>query len=112
MPLPTCNPWPANTVRFSDQISACLAKSAGAGPNELPEEVFLAVVLDSLQRLAVDGVAGFQNLNQYVVCEGEANAHQAFAQFNFVSLPIQASASQLKQQILWMLANPLCANSA
>lgn len=112
MPLPTCNPWPANTVRFSDQLAACLGRSSGAGPNELPEETFLAVVLDSLQRLAARGVTGFQNLTQYQPCEGEANAHQAFAQFNFVSLPIQASATQLKQQILWQLGNALCGNSA
>ena len=108
MALPTCNPWTSNTVRDSQQIAACKEKSARAGGQELQDVTFLLTVLDSLQRLAVIGAEGFQNLSGYNQCDGEANAHNAYVQLNELSPPIQANSAELKQLILWQLANPMC----
>lgn len=83
-----------------------------AGSQELPEITFLLTVLDSLQRLAVVSAAGFQNLSALERCDNEANAHNAYVQLNETSAPIKANAAELKQIILWQLANPLCALSA
>jgi len=112
MPLPNCNPWISNTVRFSDQQAACKERSAQASANELPDVTFLLTVLDALQRLAVDGVAGFELLDAYNQCDGEANSHNAYAQLITLSAPVQSNKAELKQMILWQLANPLCANNA
>lgn len=112
MPLPTCDPWPANTLRQSDQVAACRGNSGQADAYELPDETFLYLVIDSLQRLAVDGVAGFANLSQYLACEGETNARLAYARLVQTTLPVQASKSEAKQIILWQLGAALCANNA
>jgi len=112
MGQPTCNPWIANTIRQSDQLSARRQNSAKASTYELPDETFLAAVIDALQRLAVKGVTGFQNITTYNNCDGERTAHDANVQFMQVSLPIQTATTQQKQQILWQLASALCANAA
>lgn len=112
MPLPTCDPWITNTLRQSDQVAACRGNSGQADAYELPDEIFLYLVIDSLQRLAVDGVAGFSNLSQYLSCEGETNARLAYARLVQTTLPIQASKSESKQIILWQLGAALCANNA
>lgn len=112
MPLPTCDPWVNNTLRQSDQIAACRGNSGQADAYELPDETFLYTVIDALQRLAVDGVAGFSNLSQYIACEGETNARLAYARLVQTTLPIQASKSEAKQIILWQLGAALCANNA
>lgn len=104
--------WAANTVRNTAQTSACLDKSALAATFELPLETFLAVVLDALQRLAVDGVAGFQPLANYDMCDGENNANKANCKFMPLSLPIEADPTEMKQQILWLLGAALCTNGA
>lgn len=108
----TCNAFADNTVRQSDQISACLPKSALAATRELPEETFLLTVLDALQRLAVGGVEGFVNLNTYDMCEAETNANNASCALLPLSAPVQTDATEIKQQILWMLGNALCTNGA
>lgn len=107
-----CDAWTNNTVRQTDQISACLPKSALAATLELPEEIFLAVVLDALQRLAVDGVAGFVNLSTYNNCDGEENANNAQCKFMPLSLPVQTSKTEQKQQVLYLLGRALCTNGA
>lgn len=112
MALPTCNPWTSNTVRQSQQVAACNERSARAAGQELEDVTFLLTVLDSLQRLAVKGATGFQNLSAYIRCDGEANAHNAYVQLNELSAPIQANSTELKQLILWQLANPMCSLGA
>jgi hypothetical protein len=110
--LPTCNPFPANTVPESSQLSACKPVSAMAAQWELLDSTFLATVLDALQRLAVAGVEGFENLSAYEVCDGDANASNAHCALQFVTLPVQFDPTNVKQQILWQLGNALCANNA
>lgn len=112
MPLPDCDPWPANTVRFSQQQAACVEHSGRAGEQELPDVTAWLTVIDSLQRLAVDGVTGAQPLSEYRKCEGEANAHNAYVQLMALSPPIQANVAELKQVALWQLGNLLCGNNA
>ena len=73
---------------------------------------FFAAVIDVLQRLAVDGVAGFQLLSAYNSCDGEQNSKNAFCSIGNITLPWQFNKAELKQMILWQLANPLCANNA
>lgn len=46
------------------------------------------------------------------MCDSENNAHSAYVQINGISAPIQANSAELKQMILWQLANPLCALNA
>ena len=104
--------WANNTIRNTAQTSACLDKSALSATHELPEEIFLAVVLDALNRLAVDGVAGFQPLANYEMCDAETNANKAQCKFMPVSLPIETDATEQKQQILWLLGAALCTNGA
>lgn len=104
----SCNAWDGNTVRVTDQISACLPKSALGAMRELSEETFLYAVLDALQRLAVAGVEGFVNLNTYDMCDAEINAKNASCALTTLSAPVQAEATEIKQQILWLLGNPLC----
>lgn len=104
--------WTNNKVKNTAQTSACLDKSALAATWELPEEVFLAVVLDALNRLAVDGVAGFQLLSNYLMCDAENNANKAYCKFMNFTLPIQTEAAEMKQQILWLLGATLCTNAA
>jgi hypothetical protein len=108
MALPTCNPWTNNTIRDSDQVAACKERSALAGSQELQDVTFLLTVLDSLQRLAVVSAEGFENLSAYEMCDAEVNAHEAYVKINTLSPPIQANSAELKQMILWQLANPLC----
>ena len=112
MGLPNCNPWLANTIRQSDQLSAFRQNSALASTYELPDETFFAMVIDALQRLAVAGVTGFENIEGYSNCDGERTAHDANVQFMQTGLPIQTATTQQKQQITWLLANALCANAA
>lgn len=111
MPV-SCNAFANNTVRQTDQISACLPKSALAATRELPEELFLYAVLDALQRLAVSDVTGFVNLSTYDMCDAEKNAANAYCALRELSAPIQAEATEIKQQILWLLGNALCTNNA
>jgi len=112
MALPTCNPWTSNTIRDTDQVAACKERSARASFQELPDVTFLLAVLDSLQRLAVAGAECFENLDAFEMCDSEANAHDAYVRIHEISPPIQANAAELKQLILWQLANPLCALGA
>jgi hypothetical protein len=108
MPLPSCNPWASNTVRFSDQIAACRETSSRALETELHEVTFLLTVIDALERRAKGATGTFQPLTAYNQCDGEANAKNAFCSLNFLSPPFQADKSELKQIILWQLANGLC----
>lgn len=112
MPTPSCNPWPDNTVRFSDQQTACREPSTGVGLYELLDATFLATVIDALQRLAVAGVTGAQPLTDYNVCDGETNAKNAYCSLNDTTLPIQTNTAEQKQVVLWQLGNLLCANNA
>lgn len=112
MAIPSCDPWGANTIRASERIVASRETTPRAGEYELEEETFLALVLDSVQRLAVKGVTGFPNLSTAEVCDLDANAHNAYVQVNPVSLPIQSNSAQLKAYVLWALGQALCANSA
>lgn len=108
MALTCSNAWDDNTIRATAQLSACEQKSALAAMRELQEVTFLYAVLDALQRLAVNGAEGFVNLNTYDMCEAEQNARNASCALTTLSAPVQADATEIKQQILWMLANPLC----
>lgn len=110
--LPTCNPWTSNTVKASSQQSACADIGAMAAQWELLDPTFLATVLDALQRLAQAGVTGFQPLANMNLCDANANASNAHCALQFVTLPVQFDPVNVKQQILWMLANPLCENDA
>lgn len=112
MPLPVCNPWTSNTVRSSDQVAACKESSSAAAQWELLDPNFMLFVLDALQRLAVAGVEGFQNLSQYLVCDGEANASNLHCAGQFLTPPVQYNSAEIKQIIAWQLANALCANNA
>lgn len=105
MALPATNPWPANTVRFSDQQAACRETSSRALDYELEDMTFLLTVIDALQRRAVGGTGTFQPLANYNACDGEANAHNAYCSLNFLSAPFQADKAELKQIILWQVAN-------
>lgn len=108
MPLPECNPWPANTVRFSDQQAACRERSSRALDHELQDITFLLTVIDALERKAQGAPGTFRALTAYTNCEGEGNAKNAYCALNALSPPIQADAAELKQIILWQLANGLC----
>lgn len=108
MPLPSCNPWTANTVRFSDQQAACREKSARAADFEMLDTQFFLAVIDGFQRLAAAGVAGFQPLSAYLACEGEANAKNAQCAIGNLTPPVQVNTAELKQIILWQLGNGLC----
>lgn len=112
MPLPTCNPWTSNTVRFSDQQAACRERSGRADQYEMLNPNFMLAVLDAFQRLAVAGVTGFQPLANYLACEGEANAHNAQCAIQPISPPMQYTEAEIKQIILWQAGNALCANNA
>jgi hypothetical protein len=112
MPLPTCNPWNANTVRHSAALAATKGNTAAAGEFQLPYVTFLAVVQDCLQRLAVKGVTGFQNLSALQPCEAGENTRWAYRELQESSLPIQANDAEIQSTILWQLANALCANQA
>jgi hypothetical protein len=112
MALPTCDPWPANTVNSTDQQAACTQNSAMAAQWQLLGPNFKLFVLDALQRLARAGVEGFQQLSQFQVCDGEANARNLHCAGQFVTPPFQYEEAQIDQIIAWQLANALCANNA
>lgn len=112
MAIPTCNPWPANTIRQSDQITACRETTPRAGFYALEQATFNALVLDALQRLAVKGVTGFTNLANATRCDIDNNAHNAYVQVNPVSLPLQANTDEQQAYILWALGSALCVNGA
>lgn len=112
MALPTCDPWSGNTVRQSDALAALKGNTANAGEHQIPYVIFLLLVQDSLQRLAVKGVTGFQNLSALVACEGGKNGRFAYDQMIPISPPVQANEAEIQQNILWQLANALCANGA
>jgi len=112
MPIPTCDPWPSNTIRQSDQIVACREVTPKAGQYALEQATFNALVLDALQRLAVKGITGFPNLSTAVKCDLDANARAAYVQVNPVSLPIQTNTDEQQAYVLWALGQALCANAA
>lgn len=112
MALPTCNPWTSNTARFSNQQVACRETSARAANFELLGPNFLLGVIDALQRLGVGGVEGFQLLDAYNPCDGEANASNAQCALRNLTPPFQYNEAEAKQIILWQLGNALCANNA
>lgn len=109
MPLPTCNPWGDNTVRFSQQQAACRESSARAEQFKLLLPQFLLAVIDANERLAQAGVDGFQPLSEYLACDGEANAKNAQCAVRDITPPFQANDNELMQIILWQLGNGLCA---
>lgn len=106
--LPSCNPWGANTARFSDQLAACKENSAQAENYALLPERFLLLVIDSLERLAQAGVAGFQPLTAYEACDGVANAKNAQCAFQNLTPPFQFNSDEMQQIVEWQLGNALC----
>jgi len=69
---------------------------------------FLLTVVDALERLAQGGENAFLPLTDYTACDGEANAKNAQCSIGNVTPPFQADKAELKQIILWQLANGLC----
>lgn len=108
MPLPACNPWTSNTVRFSDQIAACRETSSRALDFEMLDVQFLLTVIDALERKAQGAAGTFLPLSGYTACTGELNAKNAQCAIGNLTPPFQADAAELKQIILWQLANGLC----
>lgn len=108
----TCDPFSNNTLANSAQISSCQQKNPLLATYELSEEVFLAVILDMLQRLAVAGVAGFQPLTDYIACDSQKVSNEAFCKFANYTLPINFDPTEVKAQVLWMLGAPVCENEA
>ncbi len=108
MPTPSCDPWPANTVRFSAQQAACRETSSRALDFEMLDMQFLLTVIDALERRAQGADGNFLPLTDYTACDGEANAKNAQCAIGNLTPPFQADAAELKQIILWQLANGLC----
>lgn len=108
-----CNPW-VNHKLVSDaaHVAACKQESARAAQFQLDPITFMAVVLSALERLAVDGVTGFQLLSAYSNCDGEQNASNAYVCNTALSLPFATDPVMLQQIILWQLGNALCENDA
>lgn len=69
---------------------------------------FLFTVIDALERIAQGADGTFQPLLSYNACDGEANAKNAQCAIGNLTPPFQADAAELKQIILWQLANGLC----
>lgn len=108
MPFPTCNPWTANTIRFSAQQAACRESSSRALDFEMLDMQFLLAVIDALERKAQGAGGTFLPLSDYTACDGEANAKNAACAMGNTTPPFQADKAELKQIILWQLGNGLC----
>lgn len=99
-----CEAILSQTVQATQNTLGCTPEPANLSDSELPEEQFLLMVLDALNRLGIGGT-----LDDYVPCEGAEVARLTYcAIYNQITPGMQNPPAKIKAAILWMLNQALC----
>lgn len=100
----SCNVYENQTVGTTQQLASCISDTAGLEGSELPEEQFLLVVLDQLQRRASGiGTGELPLIQDLLACDIEQAARNAYCAALNISPPFDINATKLKALILTML---------
>lgn len=103
MALP-CNVFADQTIGITQQIAACLNPPPNLGDSELPEEQFLLVVLDQLQRRAEgSGTGELPTIQSLDVCDILQASRNASCVALNISPPFNVEPAMLKAIILTMI---------
>lgn len=104
MPQLECDAITSQTIETTQSTLGCTPEVANLSDSELPEEQFLLLVLDALNRLGIGGT-----LADYVPCDGAEVARLAYcAVYNKITPGMQNPPAKIKAAILWMLNQALC----
>lgn len=107
MPL-LCNAFASNTVGTTQQVAACRAPHiANLDENQLLDEQFLLLVLDSLERLRTNP-GTLPNLNTILPCDVSDALRNAACSMKTNTPAFPLTVPQLQGLILFQLNQALC----
>lgn len=105
----TCNPFPDNTIGTTQQTVACLGpKVVNIIEHEIQPELFLLLVIDTLNRMAVESGLPPSALSTLAPCDVADALRTAFCVTHDLTPVFSVNIPQLQGIILGMMNNALC----